>query len=94
MKIIDYLKTAKNQKFLINICSQKSYSIFDVIKSFQIYYKKKLDYNLKNKRKSEIVKSTASYNFIKRTLKYECKFSSIQNLVRSSVCWYRLININ
>jgi len=93
IKIIDYLKTAKYQKFLINICSQKSYSILDVIKAFQIYYKKKLDYNLKNKRKSEIVKSTASYNFIKGELQYKCKFSSIENLVKSSVFWYRLINI-
>ena len=93
IKVLNYLKTAKCKKFLINICSDKSYSIFDVIKAFQILYKKKLDYDLKNKRKSEIVKSTASYNFIKRTLKYKCKFSSIQNLVKSSVFWYRLINI-
>jgi UDP-glucose 4-epimerase len=88
-KVLVFLSNYKKNIILINVCSEKAYSISQVIKSFEFFYKRKLSLSIQNKRTGEIIRSEADYSFIKKKLKYKCKYSSLSNLVKSSVLWSR-----
>ena len=89
--VLKYLSTFKKNIVLINVCSEKAYSILQVIKYFEVFYKKKLSFEIKTKRLGEIARSDADYSFIRKKLKYRCKFSNLDILVKSSVLWSRFI---
>ena len=88
-RVLVFLSTYKTNTIIINVCSEKAYSISQVIKYFEFFYKRKLSLSVQNKRTGEIIRSEADYSFIKKKLKYKCKYSNLSNLVKSSVLWSR-----
>ena len=89
IRILQFLPLHKKNIILINACSDKAYSISQIIKSFELFYKKKIIISIQKKRSQEIISSDADYSFIKKKLKYSCKYSSLTNLVKSSILWSR-----
>ena len=79
----------KKIRNIINVCSDKSYSILEIISAFNKFFKKKITINYAPPRPNEIVISDCNVDHLNKILKYKFKHSSIKNLIKTSFLFYK-----
>ena len=86
-----FAKIIRNKKInlIINCGYGTGYSVLDVIRKFNYIYRRKIDFQFKEKRINDIEYSVASTKRLQRFQNLKESKNKLTSMIKSSLIWYK-----
>lgn len=86
LKILNKIKTIK-KSIIANCGYGYGFSVLQIINKFQKLSRKKINVNIKGKRKGDMEKIISSSSKLKKLIKWKPKYNNLSLMVKSSITW-------
>ena len=87
-KAIEFLLKQDSAELILNVGTGKSYSVLDLIRTFEKVNKVKINYEFTSRRDGDIAKSLANIDLMVKTLKWEPE-KNIEDMCRDGWEWQK-----